>query len=91
MTEIECTITGIVQGVAYRAFVQDAATELGLTGFVENRTDGSVRVVAQGLPDELKTFIEYLNEGSLTAKVAGVAVDWKTARTRYDEFSVRHG
>ncbi len=90
MTEMSCLITGKVQGVAYRAYVQDAANELGIKGYVKNLSDGSVRVVAQGLPDELRSFVEYLHEGSLLAKVEGVSVDWQVPRITYIEFSVLH-
>jgi len=90
MNEMLCVITGHVQGVAYRAYVQESATELELVGYVKNLPDGSVEVVAQGFPDILKSFVEYLHEGSLMAKVESVAVDWRTARRTYTEFSVLH-
>jgi acylphosphatase len=88
MIEMLATVSGKVQGVRYRTYVQESATELGLTGYVKNLQNGTVEVVAQGLPDVLKEFVEYLNEGSLLAKVEGVAIDWKTARVTYTEFSV---
>ena len=88
MTELYALVTGKVQGVRYRDFVQVSAGELKLTGFVRNNRDGSVTVVAHGLPDELKLFVEYLYEGSLYAKVEGVAVEWRTARTTFTDFSV---
>lgn len=88
MVEMRCTITGKVQGVRYRDFVQVSAGELRLKGFVRNNSDGTVTVVAQGLPDELKEMVEYLHEGSLLSKVEGVAVEWKTAHATFDDFSV---
>ena len=88
MIEMSCVVTGKVQNVSYRVYVQDSALSLGLTGWVKNRGDGSVTVVAQGLPDVLKEFVEYLHEGSLSAKVDSVGVDWRTAKTVYDEFSI---
>lgn len=88
MVEMRCTVTGKVQGVRYRDFVQVSAGELGLKGFVQNNRDGSVTVVVQGLPDELKAMVEYLHEGSLLAKVDGVAVEWRSATATFDDFSV---
>jgi acylphosphatase len=88
MIELHATVTGRVQGVRYRDYVQHAATNLGLVGTVENSTDGSVFVVAQGMPDVLKEFVEYLHEGSLLAKVDGVAVEWRSPSTTYQEFSI---
>lgn len=88
MIEMYAVVSGKVQGVRYRTYVQESATELGLTGYVQNLSNGTVEVVAHGLPDVLKDFVEHLNEGSLLAKVEGVAVDWKTAQVTYAEFSV---
>jgi acylphosphatase len=90
MTELYAIITGVVQGVRFRDYVQVSAGELGVTGFVRNNSDGSVTVVAHGLPDDLKRFVEYLHEGSLQARVEGVSVEWRTATTTYDDFSVIH-
>jgi acylphosphatase len=88
MTEAHCTITGRVQRVGYRAFVENAAAELGITGYAENKHDGSVYVVAQGEPEILRQFVEYLHEGSLLSKVDGVAVEWRTNNTPADDFSI---
>lgn len=90
MIEMRAVISGRVQGVAYRTYVQEAATELELVGCVKNMSDGSVEVVAQGEPETLKAFVEYLHEGSLLAQVESVAVEWGSARKTYDEFSVLH-
>ena len=88
MVELYARVTGKVQQVRYRDYVQASAGELGLVGFVRNQSDGSVLVVAQGLPDDLKAFVEYLHEGSVFSRVDGVAVEWRTARVTYDDFSV---
>jgi acylphosphatase len=88
MMEIYCIVSGKVQNVRYRDYVQVSATSLGLCGWVRNLPDGTVEVCAQGLPDVLKDFVEYLNEGSLQAKVSGVSVEWRTARKAADDFSI---
>jgi acylphosphatase len=88
MVEIHCVVTGKVQGVRYRDYVQRAAAELGLFGWIKNCADGSVEVCAQGIPDDLKLFVEYLHEGSLQAKVDAVATDWRSVRTPYHDFSI---
>lgn len=90
MVEIYCVAHGKVQNVAYRAYVQDAATELALTGWVRNLENGTVEVVAQGPTDVLKDFVEYLHEGSLMAEVESVAIDWQTIRTPVSDFSIKH-
>ncbi len=88
MTEAHCIVTGKVQGVGYRSYVENAAAELGITGYAENKSDGSVYVVAQGEPEILRQFVEYLHEGSLLSKVEGVAVEWRTNNTPASDFSI---
>lgn len=90
MQEIYCIISGKVQNVAYRAYAQDSATELGLCGFVRNLPDGTVELVAQGDKDTLKEFVEYLHEGSLLAKVEHVSIDWRTIKKPHNDFSILH-
>lgn len=90
MTEIYCIVTGKVQNVSYRDYVQVSALSLGVTGWVRNLQDGSVAICAQGLPDNLKEFVEYLHEGSLQAKVEGVSVEWRTTRKTNDDFSIKY-
>ncbi len=88
MVELQAVVTGHVQGVRYRAYVEGAAVKLGLFGSVANAPDGSVIVVAQGLPDTLKEFVEYLHEGSLLSRVEGVAVEWREVQTPLYDFSI---
>ena len=88
MIQMEAKISGLVQGVRFRVFVQDVATDMELVGSVRNLPDGTVEVIAQGLPDTLKEFVEYLHEGSLQARVDSVAVEWQSASTTFTEFSV---
>jgi acylphosphatase len=90
MIEMYAVVSGKVQGVAYRTYAQESATNLGLVGYVKNLSDGTVAVVAQGMPDVLKEFVEYLNEGSLLAKVESVSIDWRSVSATYNEFSLLH-
>lgn len=87
-SEIHCIVKGKVQMVGYRDFVQRLAKKLNLTGWVKNMDDGSVEVLAQGIPDDLKACIEELNSGSVLAKVESIAVDWRTPAEQFDDFVV---
>ena len=88
--EIEAMVSGTVQQVMYRDFVQTAALTLGAVGFVENTDAGIVRVVAQGTPDMLKALIDRLYEGSSLSHVENVAVTWRTPDRQFEDFSVRY-
>ncbi|RZT32350.1 acylphosphatase [Cupriavidus agavae] len=63
---------GRVQGVGYRAACEACATSLGLTGWVRNRTDGTVEVVATGSPDQLAALRRWMEQGPPAAEVAKV-------------------
>ncbi len=88
MKEIECTITGRVQMVMYRAYVERKAKKFGLVGTVKNSEDGSVEVVAQGDETMLKNLIGTLKHGSLFSKVEHVAVTWKEPILSFKDFSI---
>jgi acylphosphatase len=90
MIEMYCLVSGKVQGVAYRAYVENAADQLQLCGYVRNMEDGRVEVVAQGDPSTLKEFVEFLHEGSSLSEVEGVDVEWRSIEKEHDDFSVRH-
>jgi acylphosphatase len=65
-------ISGMVQGVGFRFFVQHKAASLGLTGWARNRDDGSVEVYAVGEPDRLDDLAAALHVGPRMAEVRGV-------------------
>ena len=69
MKEIHCYILGRVQGVGYRAWCEKEARKLSLTGWVRNRSDGSVEVFAKGPHDSVDVFLTLLKEGPLFARV----------------------
>lgn len=87
-SEVYCIVSGKVQNVGFRAYVERVANEQGVTGYVENKDDGSVCALFQGIPEVLKRCTEALHEGSVLSRVEGVAVEWRTPKERYDEFKL---
>ena len=67
-------VTGRVQGVGFRWFVEREAAQLSITGWVRNRENGSVEVMATGSRDQLATLHVRLREGPRAARVDDVAV-----------------
>ena len=86
---LRATVHGRVQGVGFRYFVISAAQELGLTGFVENRPDGSVYVEAEGPPAMLDRLEAYLRRGPRMARVDQVENERVEATGQFDRFSWR--
>jgi acylphosphatase len=84
-------VRGRVQGVGYRWFVQREASRLQLHGWVANRSDGGVEVVAEGRPGELEELVEALWQGPAGADVREVEVGHEPARGGLSGFSIRSG
>ena len=65
-------VHGRVQGVGYRAFVEDEAHQRGLRGWVRNRRDGSVEAVFAGPKAEVDAAIEACRRGPFSARVSAL-------------------
>ncbi len=77
-------ITGRVQGVGFRWFVRVAARRLQLSGWVRNRSDGSVEVVASGADDRLSELRKLVSQGPDGAQVEDVVeVEGGNAEVEY--------
>jgi acylphosphatase len=62
-------VRGRVQGVGYRAFVEDEAYSRGLHGWVRNRRDGSVEAVFAGPRSAVEAMIEACRRGPISARI----------------------
>ena len=71
---VRLQIDGRVQGVWFRGWTVDTATGLGLDGWVRNRADGSVEVVAAGDPAAIDRLVAACHQGPRTAHVMAVQV-----------------
>jgi acylphosphatase len=68
-------VTGRVQGVGFRYFVQDAAIREGVSGFVRNRPDGSVEAQVEGEIEAVTRVERALAQGPRGARVDDLAVE----------------
>ena len=88
---LEARARGRVQGVGFRYFVLRRGMELGLTGWVANETDGSVRIVAEGPRSELQALLEAMERGPAGAIVERVSATWGAATGTLRDFGIRAG
>jgi acylphosphatase len=68
-------ITGRVQGVGYRHWVMTTGLRLGVTGWVRNRTDGSVEALIVGHDATVGAMIDACRRGPAMAQVDAVDVE----------------
>lgn len=91
MTErVQFDVFGCVQGVSFRYFTQAQATQIGVTGYVQNRDDGSVRVIACGEPEQIEALRQWLQHGPSHARVTQVDETADTGDETFNKFSVRY-
>jgi acylphosphatase len=88
---LHAVVHGTVQGVGYRWFVDRIANELGLTGWVANRSGGIVEVVAEGPPHQLDDLAAALRRGPANAWVHRVDEDRGPATREFSRFHIRSG
>lgn len=72
MTSVRVRISGRVQGVWFRAWTEHRARELGLAGWVRNRSDGSVEALFSGPAETVNAMIESCRDGPPAARVTAV-------------------
>jgi acylphosphatase len=73
-------VAGRVQGVFFRKYTKQKAEELQLNGFVQNETNGSVYIEAEGHKKELLNFMDWLHKGSPLSIVS--KVEFKTGELK---------
>jgi acylphosphatase len=86
---LHAIVEGHVQGVGFRAFVLDHALEMDLTGWVRNRWDGTVEVMAEGPKMELEKLLAALVRGPRRYTTSDVSLEWQDATGEFTRFQVR--
>ena len=82
-------IEGRVQGVGFRYFTLQIAQDLDLTGWVRNRWNGRVEVMAEGELENLNQLLSKLRRGPLSAEVTHVDYQFTDAQEDFDSFRPR--
>lgn len=89
MQRLEAWIYGTVQGVWYRASTKEQAAALPVTGWVANRPDGSVQLVAEGPREALDALLRWCRQGPAAAEVERVEFEWAAPTGEFTGFEIR--
>jgi acylphosphatase len=87
---LHAVVTGFVQGVSFRYYTQRKAGTLGVAGWVRNRGDGSVEVMAEGSRTALVSLAAFLKTGPPSAQVSHVELAWLEPTGEFLSFDVRY-
>ncbi len=88
--KLHIIIYGIVQGVGYRYSTYKKALQLGLTGWVRNRNDGSVEAMFEGPHEKLEEMLSWCWKGPSLAHVSDIQVKWEEGDKEYTSFEIWH-
>ena len=84
-------VSGLVQRVFFRAYTQQKARELGLTGWVKNLADGHVEALFEGDRENIEKMIEWAKKGPPRAQVDGCEVSWQEYKGEFENFEIQNG
>ena len=90
MTRIKITVYGRVQGVGFRYHTRKKAQELGLTGYVTNKPDHTVEIVADGSDEQIRSLVEWAKVGPERANVKRIEMEDCLPINRFDEFVIEY-
>jgi acylphosphatase len=82
-------VKGRVQRVGFRWNAVNEATNLGITGYVKNLSDGSVYIEAEGTQDQLDRYVEWCRKGPRMSSVQSVGIE-KAIPVNYTEFTIEY-
>jgi len=81
-------LQGFVQGVGFRFFVYRAGQDLQLQGWVRNRINGNVEILADGSRKKLDAFLKEVRKGPQMAQVVKIDVEWQKSKSDLSPFTI---
>ncbi|RKY98155.1 MAG: acylphosphatase [Candidatus Hydrothermota bacterium] len=89
MKAVHIIVHGVVQGVGFRYFVWRRARAYNIHGWVRNRPDGTVEILAQGEEGMLNEFIKEVKIGPPAAHVTRVDIQESSPDFTLNDFEIR--
>jgi acylphosphatase len=89
IARLHMLVKGRVQNVGFRAHVEVAARQLGLTGWVRNVGYDTVETVAEGQRSKLERLAEVVRTGPRGSNVYESTMEWSDPTGEFAYFIVR--
>lgn len=90
MKTVRIIVSGRVQGVFFRVSVRDEARRLGVRGYVRNRANREVEIVAEGDDTQVDRLIRWARQGPPSARVENLGVERLTYEDTFEGFGILH-
>lgn len=86
---LHATVEGRVQGVGFRYFAQREAVQLNITGWVRNRWNGSVEIIAEGEKAQIEKLLNLISRGPRSGTTQNVKIKWGESTNSFTSFRIR--
>lgn len=88
LKQLHILVRGRVQGVYFRASAQREARRLGVCGWVKNRSDGTVEMLAEGEESSVRELHVWAQKGPGSARVDRVETRWRSYTGEHSDFRI---
>jgi acylphosphatase len=85
---INIIVKGRVQGVGFRYFIYEIGAHFKLTGWVKNKFNGNVEILAEGPKEYLVALLGEARSGPQSAHVININVEWPTQKNDLPPFTI---
>jgi acylphosphatase len=89
LVRVHVWVRGRVQAVGFRAFVQQNALQIGVTGWVRNVGYDTVEAVAEGTPQQIDGFLAMVKRGPTASRVDEAREEWEQVTREFTSFGVQ--
>ncbi|MBN2556102.1 MAG: acylphosphatase [Anaerolineales bacterium] len=87
--QIHLVVSGRVQGAGFRYFTYESALQFGITGWVRNRPDRRVEILASGTEENLEQFLREVHRGPNASQVDSVEVSSSPINEEFQSFDIK--
>ena len=89
IARVHVWVQGRVQAVGFRAFVQQNAMQIGVTGWVRNVGYSMVEAVAEGTKEQIEMFLRMMTRGPLGSRVDESREEWEQVTGEFESFRAK--
>ncbi|MDO9546832.1 MAG: acylphosphatase [Pelolinea sp.] len=85
---LQIIVEGRVQGIGFRYFIYELGLFFKLTGWVKNKINGNVEILAEGPRDSLEALLGEAKKGPRMAQIVNVIVEWRKPNNDLPPFTI---